>query len=113
MNETRAGIAKGLRWQAGWCTRLGSPLYGDLLEHAAGEVEHGGPAQDLFDQTALPAPDMDGVLPGAQALRLMGAVHRLVLEGRAPELAAFYPSASGVVAAGARDAFVRLLAQQH
>jgi len=42
------------------------------------------------------------------------AVHRLVLEGRAPELAAFYPSAGGVVAAGARDAFVHLLAEdQH
>ena len=29
-------------------------------------------------------PSRDGLLPGAQALRLMGAVHRLVLEGRAP-----------------------------
>jgi len=26
----------------------------------------------------------------------MGAVHRLVLEGRAPELARFYPSVGGV-----------------
>jgi hypothetical protein len=33
--------------------------------------------------------------PSALALRLMGAVHRLVLRGDAPELAAHYPSAGG------------------
>lgn len=110
MKRTRADVAERFRWQAGWCGKLGSPLYSDLLDHAAADIERGGPVWDvLADDTA----DGDGLLPGAQALRLMGAVHRLVLEGRAPELAAFYPSASGVVAAGARDAFVRLLAQQH
>ena len=31
------------------------------------------------------------------ALRLLGAVHRLVLMGRLPELAALYPSAGGTV----------------
>jgi hypothetical protein len=33
--------------------------------------------------------------PSAVALRLMGAVHRLVLRGDAPQLAAHYPSAGG------------------
>jgi hypothetical protein len=33
--------------------------------------------------------------PSALALRLMGAVHRLVLRGDAPELAAHYPSVGG------------------
>jgi hypothetical protein len=33
--------------------------------------------------------------PSALALRLMGAVHRLVLSGDAPELAAHYPSVGG------------------
>jgi hypothetical protein len=33
--------------------------------------------------------------PSALALRLMGAVHRLVLRGDAPALAAHYPSAGG------------------
>jgi hypothetical protein len=33
--------------------------------------------------------------PSVVALRLMGAVHRLVLRGDAPELAAHYPSAGG------------------
>ena len=34
------------------------------------------------------------------ALRFFGGVHRLVLEGRAPELAVFYPSAGGSLEAG-------------
>jgi hypothetical protein len=33
--------------------------------------------------------------PSALALRLLGAVHRLVLRGDAPDLAAHYPSARG------------------
>jgi hypothetical protein len=33
--------------------------------------------------------------PSALALRLMGAVHRIVLRGDAPELARHYPSAGG------------------
>jgi hypothetical protein len=37
----------------------------------------------------------DDPAPSALALRLMGAVHRLVLRGDAPELAAHYPSAGG------------------
>jgi hypothetical protein len=44
-------------------------------------------------------------------LRLLGAVHRLVLQGRAPELAAFYPSVGGQGrAADAWPAFRRTLA---
>jgi hypothetical protein len=35
------------------------------------------------------------------ALRLLGAVHRLVLDGQAPTLAPFYPSVGGVADAGA------------
>ena len=56
--------------------------------------------------------DGDGLLPGAQALRLMGAVHRLVLEGRAPELAAFYPSAGGRSPRARGGAFIDLLGRQ-
>ena len=35
----------------------------------------------------------------ALALRFLGAVHRLVLEGRAPELARYYPSMNGLLPA--------------
>jgi hypothetical protein len=81
-------VARHLRWQAGWCKRLGSPLYGHLLERAAVDVEAGG-------VTAVVLGDRDATERSMLGLRLMGAVHRLVLEGRAPALAAHYPSAGG------------------
>jgi hypothetical protein len=90
----RASIAAGLRWQADWCGRLGSPLYRDLLEHAAGDVEHGGPAWVVLDAAGA-ADGSERLMKGQPALQLLGAVHRLVLEGRAPDLARFYPSAGG------------------
>jgi hypothetical protein len=82
-------IPERLRWQGEWCTRLGSPLYGDLLERAAADFERGGPCAPLL------AGHEDDPLGTALPLRFLGAVHRLVLDGRAPELAAYYPSAGG------------------
>jgi hypothetical protein len=81
-------VPEHLRWQAAACERLGSPLYASLLGRAAEEFEAGGVvARVIGDRRATNA--------SALALRLMGAVHRLVLEGEAPELAATYPSAGG------------------
>jgi hypothetical protein len=46
-------------------------------------------------------------------LKLMGAVHRLVLEGRASELAAYYPSVGGTAdPEGAWAAFKELIAER-
>jgi hypothetical protein len=109
MKGSRADVAERFRWQAGWCGKLGSPLYRDLLGHAAADIERGGPVWDVLAGDTW---DRDGLLPGAQALRLLGAVHRLVLEGRAPDLAAFYPSVGGVVAAGVLESFSDLLADR-
>ena len=87
--EARATIARRLRWQAGHCVRLGSELYGLLLESAAADVEAGGPAWRVLEgQERDPATSMP-------ALRLMGAVHRLVLAGAAPDLAPYYGSVGG------------------
>jgi hypothetical protein len=36
-------VATALRLQAGWCRRLGSPLYALLLEHAATDAAARGP----------------------------------------------------------------------
>lgn len=105
MTASRADIARDFRWQAGWCERLGSPLYHELLEHAAAEIEHGGPTGLLLDDPATADPERDGALPGARALRLMGAIHRLVLDGEAPGLARHYPSAGGRPRDGVRAAF--------
>ena len=87
MIETQT-IPEHLRWQAESCSELGSALYGYLLSRAADDVEAGGPvARVLGERQATNA--------NALALRLMGSVHRLVLQGDAPKLARTYPSAGG------------------
>jgi hypothetical protein len=68
-----------------------SPLYVELMRAAALDLESGGVVCELFD--GIPAPP--GSVPG---LRLMGALHHLVLQGRAPQLACHYPSAGGTKA---------------
>lgn len=83
----RSGNAvRELRVQAAACEKLGSLMYADLLRRFAEE-----PAEFV----AVLGPYAD--LPGRDAvvLRVLGAVHRLVLSGRLPELAAHYPSVGG------------------
>jgi hypothetical protein len=83
-----------LRQQGHACRVLGSPLYGDLLGHAAADLRSGGPA------AAVLAGHLSDRGPSALALRMLGGVHALVLSGRAPGLAAFYPSAGGTADPG-------------
>lgn len=83
------GTVEAFRLQASFCPQFGSPLYADLLARAADDIEAGGPLADLLDGwQGRPTPD-------ALPLRVMGGVHRLVLDGAAPALAAHYPSAGG------------------
>jgi hypothetical protein len=77
-------------FHAEWGRRLGSPLHAHLLTCAADDYEQGGPIRDLMEPHAQ---DSSKALP----LQMMGAVHRLVLQGRAPALARYYPSAGGSV----------------
>jgi hypothetical protein len=73
-----------LRLQADHCLRLGSPLYADLLQRAAVDAEEGGPVAQVLAGHESDPPD------SALALRLMGAVHRRVLEGELPALEPYY-----------------------
>jgi hypothetical protein len=82
-------VAGWFRLQAHGCAELGSPFYAELLERVADDIESDGPA------AAVVAPFRGETGWSALALRLMGSVHRLVLTGEAPALAARYPSASG------------------
>jgi hypothetical protein len=82
-------VARRLLKQAEWCERLGSSLYSTLLRHAAEDVRAGGVCCAILHDHHDDPPD------SALALRLLGAVHRLVLQGQAPQLAACYPSAGG------------------
>ena len=96
-----------LRLQAEWCARLGSPLYGVLCGRIADDVEAGGPAAVVLAGHEEDRP------ASALALRLMGAVHRLVLGGEAPALARHYPSVGGDGdEAGAWQAFRVLLGER-
>src|SRR5436190_4618301 len=90
METGRARMARLFREQADGCGRLGSPLYAGLLAHAGDDIDRGGLLADVL------AGHEDDSGPSALALRLAGAVHRLVLAGRAPELADYYPSVGGV-----------------
>lgn len=65
-------------------------MYAELLRLIVDDYEVGGPSGEvLAGYEGRPFGDAIG-------LRLLGAVHGLVLAGEAPELAAFYPSVGGV-----------------
>jgi hypothetical protein len=97
-------LVRRIRMQAQACVELGSPLYGFLLDNVADDVLANGPS------AAVLVGHEDDPGPSALALRLMGAVHRVVLERRAPELAMFYPSVGGsAVGDGLWPAFLRVL----
>lgn len=84
-----------IRQQAGACEQLGSPFYAVLLERLAQEIVDGGSGTGVSAGAAVLAGHEQDPGPSALALRLMAAVHRLVLTGGAPDLAAHYPSVGG------------------
>ncbi len=75
--------------QARACEALGSPLYASLLRHCADDICADGPVRSVL------AGHEHDPGPSALGLRLLGSVHRLVLAGELPELAAHYPSVGG------------------
>jgi hypothetical protein len=106
MSEHRS-IPELCRFQADWCERLGSPLYAHLLRRAADDFDQSGPVRELL------APHEHDSRGSALALRMMGAVHLLALEGKLPELARFYPSCGGTAALEpAWQAFRNAVAEQ-
>jgi hypothetical protein len=84
----REEIVQGCLEQAGWAARLGSPMYEALLLRMADDVRAGGPCLAALEphvaRSRMLAP-----------LLLLAAIHRMVLEGRLPEAARFYPSMGG------------------
>lgn len=104
MDESLRRLNDHLLWQAEWCERLGSSLYAWLLRTLSSEVDSGATWPVLARLAEDPA-------DSAPALRLMGAVHRLVIEGRAPHLAEHYPSVGGRPGDDAGNVFVDTLRQ--
>jgi hypothetical protein len=95
MPDRPSSVLEVLTFQAAECRRAGSSLYAEILDGVAADLQAGGVSARLLDGRE------DDPFGSALALRLLGAVHRVVLEGRAPRLAAIYPSAGGSVDAGA------------
>ncbi|ORA11558.1 DUF2332 domain-containing protein [Mycobacterium arosiense] len=91
---TAEHLVHTLRSQGKFCASSGSSMYGDLFELVARDVEAGGVfATVLAGREDAPSRD-------AVPLRLLGGLHRLVLDGRAARLRRFYPSTGGVWDAG-------------
>ena len=96
---------------AGNCSRLGAPTYADLATWASEALASGD------SRLSLLAPYADARIGDMVPLRLFAAVHRLVLERRAPELALFYASVGGTPPAterareACREAFVEVVAE--
>jgi hypothetical protein len=103
-SDTRAILVSLFRGQAGWCQRLGSPIYAHLLERAADDLEQGGPVWRVVK------PYCGQPFNFVHHLRLMGETHRLAISGDAPELAAHYPTTGGDGdPEAAWDAFIKLV----
>lgn len=75
--------------QARACRTMGSELYAHLLTRAIDDLEASGPCWRLVSPHVAPGRG------NAIALRLMAAVHRLVLTDRAARLAPYYAATGG------------------
>ena len=111
MSEAVEPLADRFRRQAEFCRTAGSPLTAELLDGAAGDLaDPGTPTAQLLGP-------LEGDPPGSvPALRFAGALHRLVLERRAPGLAVHYPSVGGTpgdVWSAAREAVEQHLEPLH
>jgi hypothetical protein len=86
-------------------TRSASPLYGRVIEATITDVQAGGVCSLLLLPHAYDPPG------DAMVLRFLSAVHRIVLEGRAPALAAHYPTDGGTPGPGLEAAFLATVAE--
>ena len=82
-------LLRSIRVQGQVCSGMGSSMYGDLLARVADNVE----ADGVFATILAGHENASGRM--ALALRLLGGLHRLALDGRAAALRQWYPSTGG------------------
>lgn len=88
---TEAVVRASFHAQAGWCEKLGSPFTARLLLAADAVLDH----RSALGRAVLDwRGDDPSALGDGLALRLAGALQRLVLAGQSPQLAALYPPAA-------------------
>ncbi|GJO53007.1 hypothetical protein DAVIS_01635 [Mycobacterium marinum] len=111
MQEAKSGgiqhLLHTLRSQGRFCARSGSPMYGELFELVAADVEAGGVFAPIL------AGHEDDPSRYATPLRLLGGLHRMVLDGRAPTLRRWYPSTDGTWNAKSAWPEIELVAANH
>jgi hypothetical protein len=89
VSDSIDALAGNLRLQAVGCRHMGSPFYAGLLELMADDLEAGGPVLTLLE------PHVGEPFDAAYPIRVLGGVHRMVLSGAAPALAAHFPTTGG------------------
>lgn len=99
-------LVRVVRAQQQGCEIGGSDLYAAVLEEVAVDVGRGGACARVL---AAHAGEPVGA---ALVLRLLAAVHELVLRGEAPALARHYPSVGGVPGEEVGEAFVATVADR-
>lgn len=80
---------KALTLQANACLSLGSQMYHELLNVILDDYRRGGICQQILKNAS------DRPVHDATPLRLLGALHRIVLDGRDQQLARHYESVGG------------------
>ena len=95
-----------IRGQAQASADLGSPMYAELLDRLADDLEAGGPTARVLRGHE------DDPGPSGLALRLAGSLHRLVLSGAADELAPYYPTVGGSWSTAGVEAVLDFLARR-
>ena len=100
-------LLKSLGIQSVACSELGSTMYGELLDRVSADVSAGGVFADV-----LSGHENDPG-PSALGLRLLGGLHRLVLDGRAADLRQWYPSVGGRWDIGAAWSDIVEVARSH
>lgn len=82
-------LVQALHLQSKACAYLGSAFHAELLNCAAADLEAGGTVTALLAPWAYAGPK--AIMAAAVPLRLLGALHDLVLSGEDPALSAAYP----------------------
>ena len=102
MGSARGQVAARLRGHRDNAARLGSPLYAGLLDRMAADVEAGGPSWAVLETFA------DWPRGSAFAIRVLGAVNRMVLSGGVRDLEPhFAPGGDAAAAWPALQALMR------
>lgn len=107
MTMTNEHLLHTLRSQGRFCGASGSAMYDELFELVACDVEHGG----IF--AAILSGHEDDSSGAAVPLRLLGGLHRLVLDGRASTLRRWYPSTGGTWDADRAWPEIAAIASEH